>query len=363
MGHGTLRCAVARCGAVRSGKVWCGWLRFVMNILVTGGTGSFGTAFMKAALGWPDVERLVCYSRDEHKQQRLHAELGDDPQDRLRFFLGDVRDQQRLQMALHGISHCVHGAALKVVPWLEYNPSEGLKTNTLGAMHLVDAAIQVGVGAVVALSTDKAVSPVNLYGASKLAAEKLFLAANALGGGRCRFTAVRYGNVTGSTGSVVPLWRAKAKADEGLPLTDDRMTRFWMSMDEAVELVRKALIDGCGGEVLIPKLPSYRVTDLAEAVWREQNPTSEWRAKYKAIGIRPGEKLHESLVSEDEWPWTYDCGTHYEVVHVANGGPGGRSVDATVSGRRVPDGFKYRSDENERWLTKAELQQRLLAIP
>lgn len=336
-----------------------------MKLLVTGGSGAFGSAFVRTALGWPDVERVAVYSRDEHKQQRLQQEIGQDPQDRLRFFLGDVRDEARLTMALHGITHVVHAAALKVVPWLEYNPSEGVKTNIGGAAHLVDAAIRVGsVTKVVALSTDKAVSPVNLYGATKLAAEKLFLAANALSGRRVAFSVVRYGNVTGSTGSVVPVWRPLAKEGRALPITDDRMTRFWMTLPEAVELVRKALYESRGGEVLVPKLPSYRIADLAEAVWREQNPTSEWACKRKAVGIRAGEKLHESMVSEDESPWAYDCGDHYEIIQTSvDDGPGGRSLQATVSGSRVPGGFRYRSDENTEWLSKDELLARLKSIP
>ena len=330
---------------------------------MTGATGSFGTAFMRTALGWPDVERLVCYSRSEHLQQKLQAELGPDQQDRLRFFLGDVRDGARLETALYGIDSVIHAAALKVVPALEYSPTEGMKTNALGAMNLVDAALAAGVKRIVGLSTDKAVAPVNLYGATKLVAEKFFLAANALAGGRCRFTVVRYGNVTGSTGSVVPLWRAKAKAGEPLPLTDDRMTRFWMTLPEAVGLVRQALYDGRGGEVMVPKLPSYRVRDLGEAIWREQQPDSEWMGKFKAVGLRAGEKLHESMVSEDESPWAYDMGTHYEIVQTYSDGPGGRTVSATVGGQRVSGGFRYRSDENTEWLDRGELGRRLAAIP
>ena len=334
-----------------------------MKLLVTGGSGAFGSAFVRTALTWPDVERVAVFSRDEHKQQKLQAELGPDPQDRLRFFLGDVRDEPRLRRALYGITHLVHAAALKVVPWLEYNPTEGMKTNALGAMHVVDAALDAGVQVVVGLSSDKAVSPVNLYGGTKLVAEKFFLAANALAGGRCRFTVVRYGNVTGSTGSVVPLWRAKAKEGMPLPLTDDRMTRFWMTLPEAVELVRQALCDGRGGEVMVPKLPSYKVRDLGEAIWKEQQPASEWAAKFKALGLRAGEKLHESMVSEDEAPWAYDMGTHYEIVQTYSDGPGGRTVSATVSGQRVSGSFRYRSDENTQWLDRTELQRRLVHIP
>jgi len=336
-----------------------------MKLLVTGGSGAFGSAFVRTALTWPGVERVAVYSRDEHKQQRLQQALGQDPQDRLRFFLGDVRDESRMTMALQGVTHVVHAAALKVVPWLEYNPSEGVKTNVGGAAHLVDAAIRAGtVEKVVALSTDKAVGPVNLYGATKLVAEKLFLAANALSGRRVAFSVVRYGNVTGSTGSVVPLWRPLAREDRPLPITDDRMTRYWMTLEEAVELVRRTLFESRGGEVVVPKLPSYRVADLAAAVWQEQNPGSEWACKRKAVGIRAGEKLHESMVSEDEAPWTYDYGDHFEIIQImADGGPGGRTLQATVSGSRVPGGFRYRSDENDLWLTKEDLLGRLRLIP
>lgn len=333
-----------------------------MNLLVTGGSGAFGSAFVRTALTWPMVERVVVFSRDEHKQERLFKELGPDAQDRLRFFLGDVRDEQRLVMALKGITHVVHAAALKVVPWLEYNPGEGVKTNVGGAAHLVDACIRVGcVERVVALSTDKAVAPVNLYGATKLVSEKLFLAANALSVGGVTFSVVRYGNVSGSTGSVVPLWRPLAREGKPLPITDDRMTRYWMTLAEAVELVRDSLFNGRGGEVVVPKLPSYFVKDLAEAVWEEQG---FGECLTTPVGIRPGEKLHESLVGEDEAPWAYDCGTHYEIVHVSSPhGPGGRMASAVVSGVQVPDTFRYRSDTNERWLLKDELVRRLALAP
>ncbi len=212
--------------------------------------------------------------------------------------------------------------------------------------------------------------PVNLYGATKLASEKLFLAANALAGGRTSFSVVRYGNVTGSTGSVVPLWRPIARRGEPLPLTDDRMTRFWITLPEAVELIRGLLYDGRGGEVIVPKLPSFRIRELAEAVWANQyvgnNPGKELACDFKAIGRQPGEKLRESMVSEDESHWAYDCGDHYEIVQTsAPGGPGGRVEDigSTISGTKVPDGFRYRSDENELWLTTEQMKERLKAIP
>lgn len=334
-----------------------------MRILVTGGSGAFGSAFVRTALTWPDVERIAVYARGEHRLEALSKSLGPDPRDRVRFFIGDVRDPRRLEMAMRGITHVVHAAALKIVPMGEYNPQEFTKTNVGGAEHVVDAAIRAGVKRVVALSTDKAVGPVNLYGATKLAAEKLFLAANALAGGSTTFSVVRYGNVTGSTGSVVPLWRPLAAKGEPLPLTDDRMTRYYMTLPEAVELVRTTMFRPDGGEVIIPKLASYKVIDLAKAVWAEQIPDDPWLYKVKAIGIRPGEKLHESMVSEDEAPWTWDCGDHYEIRQCYSAGPGGAAPEAIERGTKVPDGFRYRSDENEQWLTKEQMLKLLKTIP
>lgn len=340
------------------------------RILVTGGTGAFGQAFVRRQLEADAVERIVVYSRDEHKQERMAREFGSDPQDRLRFFLGDVRDIDRLEMAMRaGITHVVHAAALKIVPWCEYNPSEAISTNIGGARNIVDASIRAStVERVVALSSDKACSPVNLYGATKLAAEKLMLAANALGGGRVRFSAVRYGNVSGSTGSVIPLWRTKAREHEPLPMTDGAMTRYWMLLGEAITLVEDVLVSDRAGQVVIPKLPSYRIRDLAEAVWIEQ-----WGTAYLGplpldqIGIRPGEKIHESMISEDEAPWAWDCGTHYEIVPEIGGGvqPGGAlpGLEASTDTRtKVPDGFRYRSDENERWLRAEDLVKRLKTV-
>lgn len=335
-----------------------------MKLFITGGSGALGSALVRTALGWPGVERVAVFSRDEHKQQALLAALGPDPADRLRFFLGDVRDQGRLEQAMHGTTHVVHAAALKVVPWLEYSPTEGVKTNVNGAAHVVDAAIRSGVEKVIGVSSDKATAPLNLYGATKLVAEKLFLAANALAGGRTKFAVVRYGNVTGSTGSVVRAWRPMAKEGRPLPLTDDRMTRFWMTLAEAVELIRTALYDARGGEIIIPKLLSYRVRDLGKAVWGEQNPEDQWAAQFKAVGLRPGEKLHESMISDDESPWTYDCGGHYEIVHATDpNGPGGRTVAAVINGSKVKDGFSYRSDRNGEFMPVADLRARLAGVP
>jgi UDP-N-acetylglucosamine 4,6-dehydratase len=336
-----------------------------MRLLITGGSGALGQALVRGARTWPEVERIAIYSRDEHKQQKLAQALGNDPKDRIRYFIGDVRDVRRLEMAMSGMTHVVHAAALKIVPWLEYNPDEGIKTNVGGAANVVDAAIRCGVSRVVGISTDKAVAPVNLYGATKLASEKLFLAANALGGGRTSFSVARYGNVTGSTGSIVPLWRPFAATDQALPLTDDGMSRFWISLPEAVEVVRRMLFDGRGGEIYIPKLPSYYVKDLGAAVWAEQNPTSSLVCRFKAIGIRPGEKLHESMINEDEARWTYDCGDHYEIVQTSlAGGPGGHveDVGSTISGTKVPEDFRYKSNENEQWLTVEQMIEKLKSI-
>lgn len=333
-----------------------------MRILVTGGSGAFGSEFVRTALTWPEVEKVAVYSRCEHKQQRLAEKLGPDPQDRLRFFLGCVRDRRRLDMALHGMTHVVHAAALKVVPWLEYNVTEAFDTNAVGTRNVVEASIAAGVGRAVLLSTDKACSPVNTYGVSKAMGERLIINGNALGGGRTAFSVVRYGNVTGSTGSVVPIWRPIAKRGRFMPITDDRMTRYWMTLPDAVELVRVTMLRPDGGEVVIPKLPSYNIRTLGEAVWAEQNPDNPWAAKFKAIGIRPGEKLHESMVSEDEAPWTYDCGDYYEIRQTYSAGPGGAVSDQVERGTKVPDGFRYRSDENERWLTKEEIVEMLKTV-
>lgn len=335
-----------------------------MRILCTGATGSFGNAFVRRALEWDDCEWLAVYSRSEEKQQTMSERIGRVPGDRLRFFLGDVRDRDRLEMAMRTATVVVHAAALKVVPWLEYNPSEGVRTNVGGATNVVDVALRCGVEKVIGLSTDKAAAPVNLYGATKLAAEKLFLAANALG--ETRFTVCRYGNVSGSTGSVIPKWRehlAKHGPAKPLRVTDDRMTRYWMTLGDAVDTVESALRNGRGREVWVPKLPSYNIVDLAHAVWRDSLPDVALECYKRVTGIRPGEKLHESLVGGDEAAWAYDCGDHYEIVHPrAPNGPGGRTEQIEPRGTKVPDGFRYRSDENEQWLTTTELRERLKAV-
>jgi UDP-N-acetylglucosamine 4,6-dehydratase/5-epimerase len=276
------------------------------RVLITGGTGSFGQAFTKHLLG-TKVGRVVIYSRGEHAQEEM-ARRFTDP--RLRFFIGDVRDRKRLELAMHGIDTVVHAAALKIVPIAEYNPTECMATNVGGAENVVLAAISSGVGRVIALSTDKAVNPINLYGASKLSAEKIFIAANNLSAGRCRFSVVRYGNVAGSRGSVLPLFKALvAKGETIMPITDERMTRFWITMDQAIALVNTCHTHMKGREVFIPRIPSIEIIDLALAM----------ADGYQLVGIRPGEKIHETLISEDEARLTLDHGNYFTITDQDDG--------------------------------------------
>ena len=263
------------------------------SFLITGGTGSFGSAFVTKLLEHHDPSRVVIFSRDELKQYEMRQRLPSDGQDRIRFFLGDVRDLARLNMAMRGIDYVVHAAALKQVDTAEYNPMEFVKTNILGSENVVQAAIANGVKKVVALSTDKASSPVNLYGATKLTADKLFVSSNHyVEAGGTRFAVVRYGNVMGSRGSVIPFFQDKAARGEPLPITDSRMTRFWITLDQAYQFVCDAIENMVGGEIFIPKIPSVKIIDLAKAI--------NSKMKLKFIGIRPGEKLHESLISKEE---------------------------------------------------------------
>lgn len=275
------------------------------NVIVTGGSGSFGQAFVRELMAGDEAERIVIYSRGEHKQEEMRLAL-DPKQERLRFAIGDVRDYRRLQVAMRGIDTVVHAAALKVVPLAEYNPFEALKTNALGAANVVEAALHAGVETVVALGSDKGASPLNMYGATKLCAEKLFVAANAYGGLATRFTCTRYGNVTGSAGSVVPRWLALA-GHAPLPVTSFEATRFWMTIDEAVALVLHATRHGAPGEVIVPNLPAYTVHALAEAIDPDGSRT--------LTGLRPGEKLHEVMVSADEaaLTWLHHDG-HYRIA-------------------------------------------------
>ena len=316
------------------------------SILVTGGTGSFGKAFIREVLKKYNPKRLIIFSRDELKQHDMQKEGYDDK--RLRYFIGDVRDRNRLYRAMHGVDIVVHAAALKHVPACEYNPFEAVQTNILGAQNIIDAAIDAGVKKVVALSTDKAVNPVNLYGATKLVAEKVFVQGNAYSGeGGTRFSCVRYGNVVGSRGSVIPLF-LKQKDTGVVTVTDERMTRFWLTLDQGVEFVLKCLGAMCGGEVFVPKIPSMKVMDLKEAVAP--------KCKVKVIGIRPGEKLHEVLISCDEARHTVEIDGMFVIK------PEDPVWDVTKfwsKGKSLPADFRYASDTNKEWLTVEELRKML----
>ena len=313
------------------------------NVLVTGGTGSFGRKFVEVLLKEYHPERLIIYSRDELKQHEMRTSGFNHLN--LRYFIGDIRDLPRLQRAFKGVDIVVHAAALKQVPACEYNPMEAVKTNILGSSNVVDAALDAGVEKVLALSTDKAVNPVNLYGATKLAAEKLMVQSNAYAGGtNTRFSCVRYGNVVGSRGSVVPLFLNQRDSGE-VTLTDDRMTRFWISLDQGVRFVIRCIEEMQGGEVFVPKIPSMKMVDLAHAIAPG--------AKIKIIGIRPGEKLHEALISEDEARTTVELDDMY-VVQPAAALWFGHSWEQ--KGKPLPEDYHYASDNNTEWLSVDEIQ-------
>jgi len=317
------------------------------TILITGGTGSFGQAFVKKILADYKPRRVIIYSRDEYKQYMMREKFADQ-EGYLRFFLGDIRDRNRLLRAFEGVHYVVHAAALKQVPALEYNPTEAVKTNVMGADNIVDAAIDTGVKKVVALSTDKAVNPINLYGATKLVAEKIFIAANAYGGGRVKFSVVRYGNVMGSRGSVIPFFMGlKNSGVKEFPITDERMTRFWITLEQGVDLVLKVLEEAEGGEIFIPRIPSMNITDLAKAI--EPNCT------FKYTGIRPGEKLHESLVSYDEARNVKEFDGVYVILpQFFENQKVCKKYDKCPS---VPEGFVFCSDANEMYLSRDELRK------
>lgn len=314
------------------------------TIFVTGGTGSFGHAFLPMVLEKYNPKKVIIYSRDEMKQWHMAEKFKED--ERVRFFIGDVRDRERLYRALDGVDYVVHAAATKIVPTAEYNPFECVKTNIDGAMNLIDACIDKGVKRIVALSTDKASSPVNLYGATKLASDKLFVAGNNYAGEQdTRFAVVRYGNVMGSRGSVIPFFM-KIKDKGVLPITDARMTRFMISLEEAVELVFHAFEDMEGGEIYVKKIPSMKVTDLARVVAPE--------AKQEIVGIRPGEKLHEEMVSAEDAYYTYEYPEHFKILPAIN--EWCRDTHRIKDGKRVPEGFVYSSDNNSEWMTDEALQ-------
>lgn len=314
------------------------------SILITGGTGSFGNAFIPMTLAKYSPRRLVVFSRDEMKQWEMAKLYGGD--ERVRFFIGDVRDKERLARALHGIDYVVHAAATKIVPTAEYNPFECVKTNINGAMNLIDACIDQGVKRVVALSTDKASSPSNLYGATKLASDKLFIAGNSYsGGGSTRFSVVRYGNVMGSRGSVIPFFLSLADTGK-LPITDARMTRFMITLEQGVDLVWHAFEDMIGGEIYVKKIPSMNIIDIAKATVPQ--------ATHEIVGIRPGEKLHEQMIGSEDALHTYEYAEHYKIlpaIHNWSSDP-----ERIGLGKKVHAEFTYSSDNNSDWMNVSQLQ-------
>ena len=320
----------------------------VKRILITGGTGSFGKAFVGMLLDeHPEIERLVIFSRDELKQWSMQQCFPKEVYPQLRFFLGDVRDGERLKRALEGIDTVVHAAALKQVPAAEYNPIEFIKTNVLGAENIVQACLDTGVKRVVALSTDKAAAPINLYGATKLCSDKLFVAANNIRGTRdLRLSVVRYGNVMGSRGSVIPFFIEKAKSGI-IPITDEQMTRFNISLAEGVSMVAWAIQNAIGGEILVPKIPSYRITDVAEAI----GPN----CKKTIVGIRPGEKIHEEMITSSDSFTTVDIGDYYSILP-RKGSATTAYKDANIDARAVEQGFTYNSATNKDFLSVPELR-------
>lgn len=318
------------------------------SILITGGTGSFGKAFTQQVFErWPRVKRLIIFSRDEQKQFQMAQDYPTAKYPQIRFFIGDVRDHKRIVMALKGVDYVIHAAAMKHVPIAEYNPMECIKTNIIGAENIINACLETSVERVVALSTDKAAAPINLYGATKLASDKLFVAANNIKGANpIRFSVVRYGNVMGSNGSVIPFFMRKRK-DGVLPITDPTMTRFNITLKEGVDMVLHALELAWGGEIFVPKIPSYKITDVATAIGPE--------CEQKIVGIRPGEKIHEEMITTSDSFSTYDLGKYYVILP--------QSTDFKLAGFieqfkavPVPQGFRYNSGENAEWVGVEEIR-------
>jgi UDP-N-acetylglucosamine 4,6-dehydratase (inverting) len=314
------------------------------TILITGGTGSFGNTFVPMTLAKYNPKKIIIFSRDEIKQWDMAKKFEGDP--RVRFFIGDVRDKERLARALDGVDYVVHAAATKIVPTAEYNPFECIKTNINGAMNLIDACIDKGVKRVVALSTDKASSPANLYGATKLASDKVFVAGNSYSGAdKTRFSVVRYGNVMGSRGSVIPFFMSIK--DKGvLPITDPRMTRFMISLEQGVELVWHAFEDMVGGEIYVKKIPSMKVTDLAQVVAPG--------VRQEVVGIRPGEKLHEQMIGEEDAFYTYEYPEHFKILPAIHNWD--KDAARIKDGKTVPEGFRYTSDNNTEWMSADDLK-------
>lgn len=327
------------------------------SILITGGTGSFGKDFTKNILNNYNVKRIVIFSRDEFKQDLLKKELSlmlPDKIHKVRFFIGDVRDKERLYRAFTGIDYVIHAAAMKQVPACEYNPFEAIKTNIHGAQNIIDAAIDKKVKKVIALSTDKAVNPINLYGGTKLVSDKLFISANAYSGGTgTRFSVVRYGNVAGSRGSVIPFFRSLIEQGyTELPITDLKMTRFWISLEEGIELVLKALKESKGGETYISKIPSFKITDLAKAMLST--------CTLKEVGIREGEKLHEVMITKDDSRTTYEYEKHYIIY--PNLEWWNKSEFFSEGGKLIENGFEYNSNNNNQWLDDNDLREKIEKI-
>ncbi len=320
------------------------------SILITGGTGSFGKEFTKRILTqYPEVKRLVIYSRDELKQYEMSQEFPETKYPQIRYFIGDIRDRDRITRALEGIDTVIHAAALKQVPAAEYNPFEAIKTNIIGGQNLIEACIDRGVKKVVALSTDKAAAPVNLYGATKLASDKLFVAANNFKGSHdIKFSVVRYGNVMGSRGSVIPFFLSK-KSEGILPITDERMTRFNITLKDGVDLVLFALENMWGGEIYVPKIPSYRILDVAAAVAPE--------CKTQIVGIRPGEKIHEEMITETDALNTVEFDKYFVILPSFKPTWSIDEFKKTFKGEYCKQGFRYNSGENTDWLTVEQLKQ------
>ena len=315
------------------------------TILITGGTGSFGNTFVPMTLAKYNPKKVIIFSRDEMKQWDMTKKFQGD--ERIRFFIGDVRDKDRLYRALDGVDYVVHAAATKIVPTAEYNPFECVKTNINGAMNLIDACIDKGVKGVVALSTDKASSPINLYGATKLASDKLFVSGNSYSGEHgTKFSVVRYGNVMGSRGSVIPFFMS-IKDTGTLPITDGRMTRFMISLEDGVELVWHAFDDMVGGEIYVKKIPSMKMTDLASVIAPQ--------AKQEIIGIRPGEKLHEQMISAEDAYYTYEYPEHFKILPTIN--HWATDPKRIKDGIKVSEGFVYTSDNNAEWMSADDLHQ------
>lgn len=324
------------------------------TILITGGTGSFGKKFTEILLEKYNPKKIIIFSRDEYKQFVMKQKIKD-PNNKVRYFIGDVRDKERLYRAFDGVDYVVHAAALKQVPACEYNPFEAIKTNIIGAENIVEAAIDKGVKKVVALSTDKAVNPINLYGGTKLVSDKLIISANAYSGGKGTiFSVVRYGNVAGSRGSIIPFFMDIVnKGKKEIPITDNRMTRFWITLEEGVDLVVKALYESKGGETYISKIPSFYITDLAKALIPEGCKDIE----LKEVGIREGEKLHEIMITTDDSRHTYEYEKHYIIY------PNFDWFDVkrrfTEGGVKVVDGFGYVSNDNKEWLSVEDMKKRI----